>query len=347
MSTNPLIQDLIQNEAFPSVTIAFPTGGRWYDKGIISDEADPMDIEVGVLGMLAEQNYRDPWLMLSGESIPRMLKSICPSVISASDLCEIDLDAILLAARLVSYGSRLELHHICREPKKEEKTEDKPKKKIKQSMKEAVEVVQTLCAFENVVVVDINEHILRYDVITDAIIAEKFVHKLSRVNQTVHLRPMTYGRVISQIKAGMTREKELNKMVDVQIDALVTDPDSIKQYVKIIDLASDNAIDNIAAAIHCIETTTGKMVNGNEFIREWILTLPTDEADALVKKINSMVEWFQSFSDITYDCAECGSKQTFRLELNADQLFGQAEDSQPPKKPSRKSKKGGRRRKIQ
>ena len=99
MSSNPLIQDLIENEAFPSVSVALPTGARWYTSDVIADGADPLDLSVGVLGILAEQNYRDPWLLLSGEAIPRMFKSVCPEVVEANELCDLDLEAILLASR--------------------------------------------------------------------------------------------------------------------------------------------------------------------------------------------------------------------------------------------------------
>jgi hypothetical protein len=341
MTTNPLIQDLIDNEAFPSVTVSLPTGGRWYEAVVLNKGVDPLDVSVGVLGILAEQNYRDPWLLLSGEAIPRMLKGVCPSVNKALDLCEIDLETILLAARLVSYGPKLVLTHKC-------------DKKVKKEVAKGEKSKSAQCNHENTIELDINEHILRYSVMDDSVINERFVYNLKRVAQTVHLRPPPYQRVIEQMKEGVARDKQMNTLSEVNFEDLVIDPDAILQYTRIIDMASDSALENIAASIHAIETTDGKLVGantfgeeGSEFIRQWLLQLPKDEAEGITDKINDIATWFASFAEIKYNCAACEAENKFRLELDANRLFGPAGDSLPPKKPSRKSKRGAKRRKIQ
>lgn len=340
MSTNPLIQDLIENEAFPSVGVALPTGGRWYADDVLADGADPMDLSVGVLGILAEQNYRDPWLLLSGEAIPRMFKSVCPSIVKANELCDLDLEVILLASRLVSYGPKLELIHVCDNPVDKEVSDPKT------PVGEDHPVVKLPCGQENNIEIDINEHILRYGVIEDSVIDDMFVHELSILPQKVHLRPMPYHRTIEQMKEGVAQEKQMNSLSEVKIEDLIIDADAIGRYTRVIDMASSSAVDNIAACIHGIEQTDGQIVNGQEFIREWLLALPTAEAEGITDKINAITKWTLSFSEITYNCGACGHENKFRLELDANRLFGQAGDSTQPKKPSRKSKTGAKRRKI-
>ena len=347
MSSNPLIQDLIENEAFPSVTVALPTAARWYAKDVFDEDADPMEIAVGVLGILAEQNYRDPWLLLSGEAIPRMFKSICPSIAKPNELCDIDLEAILLASRLVSYGPRLEVTHKCdKRVEKEIETETEDGEKPEAKDGEEPLIVDAPCDHENNIVIDINEHILRYEVISDEVVEEKFIYKLNIINQTVHLRPIPYYRTIEQMKEGVAQEKQMDILSEVKLEDLIIDAEAIGRYTRIIDMASSSAIDNIAACIHGIETSDGEVVNGAEFIREWLLALPTAEAEGITKKINEITKWTLSFSEIKYDCGGCGQKNMFRLELDANRLFGQAGDSTQPKKPSPKSKIGAKKRKI-
>ena len=338
MSTNPLIQDLIENEAFPSVTVALPTGGRWSKKEVFAEGVDPLDIPVGVLGILAEQNYRDPWLLLSGEAIPRMFKSVCPSIIKPNDLCDLDLETILLASRLVSYGPKLELTHKC---------EQRVDKELEGEEGEAPDIVDAPCDHENNVEIDINEHILRYGVIEDKVVAEKFVYTLNILNQKVHLCPMPYHRTIEQMKEGVAQEKQMNSLSEVKLEDLIIDSEAIGRYTRVIDMASSSAIENIASCIHSIETTTGDLVDGDEFIRQWLRALPVEEAKGITKQINEITKWTLSHSEIKYTCEACGSENTFRLELDANRLFGQAGDSKQPKKPSRKSKRGAKRRKIQ
>lgn len=340
MSSNPLIQDLVENEAFPSVSVALPTGGRWYEKDMLTPEADSMDLPVGVLGILAEQSYRDPWLLLAGESIPRMLKTVCPAVLKANDLCEIDLETILLAARLVSYGPTIELTHAC--DNRVERTEEDDK----DDKDDAEKPTHKICGHQNRINIDINEHILRYAVIDDAVVEERFTYHLKRVDQKVHLRPIPYERVIAQIKENIARDKKLNSFNDIEVEELITNSDISRRYTQIIDMTSETALENIEASIHAVSATDGQMVNGKDFIREWLLALPTDEAQGITNKINELTAWFISFSEIKYTCGECEQEGTFRLELDANRLFGPAGDSPQPKKPSRKSKSGAKRRKI-
>ena len=346
MSANPLIQDLIENEAFPSVSVALPSGGRWYEEGVLAAGVDPLDLPVGVLGILAEQNYRDPWLMLSGEAIPRMMKGVCPSILQAQNLCELDLETILLASRLVSYGPKIELTHNCSNiiPKTEEEI---AAEKAEAKDKNAEIAPNRPCGHENGIEVDINEHILRYDVIGDDVVEERFKYTLNRVDQTVHLRPPAYARVIGQMRESVARQKQIDTLEDLSIDDMIVSEEAMRNYSRIIDMTSETALENMEASIHAISTTDGKLVNGSEFIREWLLSLPSDEAEGIMEKINELTRWLQSFSDIRYNCAGCGAEQVFRLELDANRLFGQAGASTPPKKRSPKSKRGGRRRKIQ
>jgi len=346
MSSNPLIQDLIENDAFPTVTVALPTGARWYPKGVLADDTNPLELEVGVLGILAEQNYRDPWLMLSGESIPRLLKSVCPSIVDASEIAEIDLEAILLAARMVSSGPTIKLTHLCPEPIKKPEEEAKPKTKAKDEKSEEEDKTHGVCMHEHKLEIDINEHILRYDVISDAVVEERFTYALTRVAQVAHLRPLPYHRSIAQIKEAMERERDMTSLNDFQLDELISNADAINRYTKIIDMSSETALENILAAIEGISTTNGKLVVEKEFVRAWLLALPADEAEGITDAINAMTLWFNSFSEIKYTCEACGAENKFRLELDANRLFGQAGDSVQPKKLSPKSKSGVKRRRI-
>lgn len=369
--TNPLLADLEQNEAFPAVSVALPTGGRWYDESVL-EGADPLDLEVGVLGIMAEQNYRDPWLLMSGESMPRLLRDVCPSVKIPSELAEVDLEAILLASRLVSFGPTMELKHKCEwvDPEAEKAAEEKKVEEeqsnlakvaeeagvteeelpdgIKELVKQAGEDEDTSgqCSHENTVQLDIAKHIMRYGVIDDAVVAERFVYKLKRVNQTVHMRPMPYKNVIRQIKDVFARDRELQSMNTLPVEALVMDDEVVQKYADIMESASGTAIITLMAHIHAVETSSGELVNGDEFIKEWLMSMPSDEVDGMMEHVKELNNWLQDFGKVLYACDKCGNEQSFRLELDAERLFGSAGASPAPKKPSRRSKTGAGRRKI-
>ncbi len=342
MSKNPLIQDLIENEAFPAVSIALPSGGRWYEKNVLEEGIDPLDVPVGVLGVLAEQNYRDPWLILSGESIPRMLRTVCPVILKPDELCEIDLEAILLAARLVSYGSTLEIIHTCVGPKPESKDE---KEKTEDTDKPDKEGFELTCAFKNTVIIDVDEHIMRYAPMEDAAVTN-YTLKLERFNQTVQLRPMPYKNVIGLIKDNIQRERQFKGMDEYGIDDLVTNPEALKKYTQIVDMTTDSSVDSIVASIFCVDSAKGQHVNGEEFIKEWLLALSIVEVELITTRINELAAERRKLSEIKFGCEECGHENVFSLELDAQRLFGSAGASKTPKQPSRKSKRSARKKKT-
>ena len=345
MSKNPLIQDLIENEAFPAVSIALPSGGRWYEDNVIDDGISPLDIPVGVLGVLAEQNYRDPWLVLAGESIPRMLRTVCPSILRPEALCEIDLEAILLASRLVSYGPTLELSYACIGPKP--KTEEKKEPSTLAGVGEEVDIdeLEHTCGFKNIIVVDVNEHIMRYAPMEDDAVTG-YILKLERVNQTVYLRPLPYKNVIGLIKDNIQRDRQVKGLDEYSIDDLVVNPEVIQKYTEIVDMNTESSVDSLVSSVFCVESARGERVSGEDFIREWLLALSLVEIDLITTRINELSSKLRKLSEIKFTCVECGHENTISLELDAQRLFGSAGVSKTPKKPSPKSKRSVKKKKT-
>ena len=339
MSNNPLIKDLMANEAFPSTSIALPTGGRWYPLEMFGEDVDVNDLEVGVLGVVAEQSFRDPWLMLSGEALPRMLRSICPGVNDPNGLADIDIEAILIASRLVSYGAELKVEHTC------EGMVPNPEfgKKVKKG--EDPHPEQVKCDTENLVVVDLYDFIQRYEQFTPEFL-ERFIVPIPRVNQIVHLRPMPYSHTIKMIREGIIREQQMDALDDYEVDALITNPEVVERYTRIAQSMSAGVLDSLTAIIYAIETSDGERVKGDEFIKEWLMAMTADDVKLVTTRNNELNRELRQKAHVDYTCEACGHKNTFRLELDANRLFGQAEDSKAPKKPSRKSPSTERVRKV-
>ena len=109
---NELVNDL--HEVFPPIEIALPTRGLFYPEGVLAKDTDPTRIRVGTLGILDEFKYRDPFMLVSGNAIGHLISHVCGSQIMVpEELCEIDVETILLASRLASYGPNLKLNHRC------------------------------------------------------------------------------------------------------------------------------------------------------------------------------------------------------------------------------------------
>ena len=311
--TNPLIEDL----SFPPISICLPTSGHWYADGVVDPIADPLDLEIKPIGILAEQNYRDPWLLASGKAIPRLIREVCPAILQPEELAEIDIEAILLATRLASYGDMLKLTHKCQYKNVDSEGDGE------------------ICGEENDLDLNIQEFITRYDQIKNF---EDYMVELKAVAHKVYLRPTPYKQSIQVLRQAVKAEQTFKLFEDISAEDFVMDADKIGSYTQLADLTSDVTVNSLVESIHYVTTVKGEKVYDKSTIREWLLAMPTTETKLIVNKINELALPLRQRSEVKYNCHACGFENKFLLELDPQRLFMQAEDSEQQKKPSPESK---------
>ncbi len=311
--TNPLLDDL----SFPPVAICLPTSAYWYDDGVIDPNADPLNLDVKPIGILAEQNCRDPWLLASGKAIPRIVREVCPSILLPEELAEVDIEAILLATRLASYGDSMKLTHKCQNKDVDDNGDGE------------------VCGEENDLDLNIQEFITRYDQIRNL---DDYVVQLQAVAHTVYLRPTPYKQSLRVLKQAVMAEKTFNSFEDMSAEDFVMDSSKINDYSQLADLTSEVTVESIVESIHYVTTVKGDKVFDKETIREWLLAMHTDESKLIIAKMNELAGELRQRSEVKYNCHACGFENKFMLEMDPQRLFMRAEDSEQPKKPSPKSK---------
>ena len=114
MSTNPLRQFFRQ----PAIHIRLPSLGRYYPPGTLTETANG---EYPVLPMTTvdEITYRTPDALFNGSAVTTVVQSCVPAIRDAWQMPNIDIDTVLIAIRIASYGHELELGSICPECKTE------------------------------------------------------------------------------------------------------------------------------------------------------------------------------------------------------------------------------------
>ena len=318
--TNPLLDDL----SFPPVAICLPTSAYWYEDGVIDPNADPLNLDVKPLGILAEQNFRDSWLLASGKAVPRIIREVCPAILQPEELAEDDIEAILLATRLASYGDMMKLTHKCQNKDVDSEGDGE------------------ICEEENELDLNIQEFITRYDQIRNI---DDYKVDLNAVAHTVYLRPTPYKQSLQVLKQAVLAEKTFTSFDDMTAEDFVLDPIKIADYSHLADLTSDVTIESLVESIHYVTTVKGDKVFEKDSIREWLLAMPTTESKLIVNKINELATVLRQRSEVKYNCHTCGFENMFMLELDPQRLFTPAEDSEQPKKPSPKSKSTGQKKK--
>lgn len=238
MSTNNINPLLMNKARIPGETFALPSGGLFYNNGELGQ--DIMNGELHVFPMTAydEILIKTPDLLFNGKAVEEIFSRCIPGVLKPMELIAKDVDFLLIALRLVSFGPMVTvLHkHDCEKP------------------------------HEHKYEVSIQDFIHRVKTIDASIMGKEYTTTMSN-GMVVGLSPMRYGTVVEMmtdvdserpLTPDEMHERNSNHMaslisrVTVPVeggnDEVVVDPGFIRDWVKsltILDMkALQDAIDN-------------------------------------------------------------------------------------------------------
>ncbi len=107
MSQNPLQQFFRQ----PKIYINLPSKGIYSREGSVDGNVENLPV-FGMTGM-DEILIKTPDALYSGESTVKVIESCVPSFKDAWELSNLDLDLVLAAIRIATYGNLMEIGHRC------------------------------------------------------------------------------------------------------------------------------------------------------------------------------------------------------------------------------------------
>jgi hypothetical protein len=107
-NNNPLASHFRQ----PAVFLKLPSGGKYWVPDSINM---PANGELGVMPMTAKDEImlRTPDALMNGQGVVSVIQSCIPQIINAWAAPTIDLDAILIAIRLATYGEKMDIDSEC------------------------------------------------------------------------------------------------------------------------------------------------------------------------------------------------------------------------------------------
>ena len=107
-STNPLKQFFRQ----PAIYMRLPSGGQFWPPGSLEI---PPNGELAVYPMTAidEISYRTPDALFNGAATVSVIQSCVPSIKNAWKIPSTDLNSILVAIRIASYGENMDIKTAC------------------------------------------------------------------------------------------------------------------------------------------------------------------------------------------------------------------------------------------
>ena len=96
----------------PSIYIKLPSGGNFWPPGTVEM---PENQELAVYPMTAidEITYRTPDALFNGQALVDVIQSCIPAIKNAWAMPNIDVDTILVAIRIASYGHSMDIDTTC------------------------------------------------------------------------------------------------------------------------------------------------------------------------------------------------------------------------------------------
>jgi len=278
-SGNPLAQYFRQ----PKIHVKFPSEGKFWPMGSLET---PTTGEHPVYAMTARDEllFKTPDALMNGSAIVEVIQSCIPSIKNAWEMPSMDVDAVLTAIRMATYGVEMDVSATC--PKCET---------VNDKSVDLRNVLDNLLGIDFATSVEINN------------------------DMVVHLRPMTYKEITSTA----LKTFEHQRIFSIINDESLGEDEKLRlfneSFIKLTDLTLDTAVKCVTK----VESAAGTTDNP-EFIKEFLQKADkavfTTINDAVNKSQKSGK--MASFNAVC-DNEECKHEWDVSLTLDQADFFGQ------------------------
>lgn len=277
-SSNPLAKHFRQ----PQIHIKLPTGGRWWPTGSLSM---PATNELPVYAMTAkdELTLQTPDALLNGQSTVDVVQSCIPSIKNAWLMPAADLDAILIAIRQATYGSKMDFVSVC------------PHCNTK------------------------NEHSIDLSVLSSQIVCPDFETSILVDELELFLKPQSY----KEFNRASIENFEQQRILSVVSDQTLSEEEKIVRFNQLFKKLLDLTIEQITKSIAAIKTSDGVVVEDRAQIDEFFQNCNKSVWDAVKNRIEDIGNQSPLKKvDVICDQDECGKPYTTPLVFEQSSFFG-------------------------
>lgn len=207
--TNPLSQYFRQ----PSIYIKLPSGGQNYPAGTLDMPANG-ELPVYPMTAIDEITYRTPDALFNGQATVNVIQSCMPNIRDAWAIPSVDLDTILIAIRIASYGHDMDFGTTCPACK------------------------------------DTSERTLDLRTMLDSLRAPDYKQNIRHGDLEIYFRPLSY----KNLNDNSALQYEQQKLLQVIPDSTVSEADKIAALNRAFKQLTDITIRSLAISIVTIKT---------------------------------------------------------------------------------------------
>lgn len=230
-TANPLAKHFRQ----PSIYIKLPSNGKFWPEGALEL---PAVGSVAIYPMTAKDEIvlRTPDALLNGQGVIDVIQSCCPSIKNAWQMPSIDIDAVLIAIRIASYGNQMDMEVSC-----------------------------PSCGHKHDVAVDLSY-------LLDNIKVPDYSKKISTKDIKIKLHPQQYFSVNNSNQIRYEEDRILTALGDTSLPEEVRLAEYSKHLTKIVDLN----LDILVNSVEYIETDDNSIVADPGYIKEFFQNCDTE-----------------------------------------------------------------------
>lgn len=282
---NPLLSVLRQ----PKIYIRLPSGGKFWAEGSLNTSVNG---EYPVYSMTARDELllKTPDALLNGQGVVEVIQNCMPNVLNAWECPQIDMDTILIAIRLATYGETMTLN--IDHPS----IADAGSFEYEVNIREILEKRQNQTEWED-----------RLEIRSDLV---------------VYLKPLNY-RTQTEAQIG---EFETQRIMRIVQDTETSEEEKVKAFQQAFLDLTRKTIDIIGKAVYKIESTAG-VVEEQDFISEFITQCEAELFDKIKKRLgllNDTNKLPPMIINCTEEMIEAGAPKTIEVPFTFDQsnFFG-------------------------
>lgn len=181
----------------PKLFISLPSKGLYYEQGAI--QGDVSKVPIFAMTGMDELIMKTPDSLFNGEATVKLIESCCPYIVDAHKVPSIDLDVLLVAIRMATYGKDMSIEHTC-----------------------------TNCGTENDFAIDLTS-------VMDHYADKQFDNRLTVDEEiTINFKPLSYEEMTKVNLENFKLQKMLGQIADVDVDRRQQVMDDI--YSKLADI---------------------------------------------------------------------------------------------------------------
>lgn len=265
----------------PKVYVGLPSKGQWYPEGTIDM---PENGELPVYAMTAKDElaFRTPDALLNGQSVVDVVQSCVPSIKNAWAVPTIDMDALLVAIRMATFGEKLEVKGQV------------PNTTIER-------------AFD-----------LDLRLVLDKFLGGQYDPTVFVNDMTITLRPQTY-KEFTQTAIKTFEEQRIAAVIN---DENMTDEEKLGKFNESFIKLTGLTIDLVVNSIVSIQTSDGEIVTDRGHIADFMKNADKDFFTAITKKIEEQKKQFELEPikvQATEEELEAGAPKEYTIPVTFDQ----------------------------